>query len=470
MVEALIEHHLVELLKNFDNQLYIDYMTKILRIVSSCEDEFAMAGIRSVQSRDLAGDIGYRAKFSFPVFVLLSHPICKFRSHRNYQLREPFFIAQLGLVPVFFSSLNQMTILKLWGNRADEFFNPSNAPLPETDITCWEFPVSDRRSVEYSSLNFVEQNDSQPEDAGMYLTTIFDKYLRLMYWLFPRHGFSPSTHFLFGRDRISSFVKISKSLFLVEKIGNPQTIPLEGKYIETRQIQVKGLTECNGEYFFDHFSALMDSELANEIMIRSNPESLFINGMLADIKYSGGRRNSILTLRADYALSIYDIVQSLIGIVLSRKFNDPSNETHAEDIDSIREGVANIFNDIQKDVMMPSTISDNINDLFGICLTQMFPVLVIDSRRVREVHPLIWSFLKQWNLLKNDTDQQKLILLNLLRVMESCKSFFSLSLSEEMEFFRKAGINKRELLKSILTLKRMIIAYKKFNYFFDGGF
>jgi hypothetical protein len=119
----------------------------------------------------------------------------------------------------------------------------------------------------------------------------------------------------------------------------------------------------------------MDSEVANEIMIRSNPESLFINGMLADIKYSGGRRNSILTLRADYVLSIYDIIQSLIGIVVSRKFNDPSNGTHAEDIDHIREGVANIFNDVQKDVTMPSTISDNINDLFGMCLIQMFPSL-----------------------------------------------------------------------------------------------
>lgn len=172
------------------------------------------------------GTIGLRCKFKIPVYILLSHPICKFRSQRNYQLQEPYFISRLGLVPVFFSSLNQMTVMKLWGNRAGEFFNPSNAPLSETNLACWEFPVSDK-PVEYSSLNFIEQNGSQPEDAGNYFTTIFEKYLRLGYWAFPRRDFAPSSHFLFSRDKISSFIKVSKSLFLVEKIGGPQIITIE---------------------------------------------------------------------------------------------------------------------------------------------------------------------------------------------------------------------------------------------------
>jgi hypothetical protein len=288
-----------------------------------------------------------------------------------------------------------------------------------------------------------------------------------MYWLFPSNGFSPSTHFLFGRERLRSIIKISKSLFLVKKIGYPETILLEGKYIETRQVEVKGLTTRKGRYFFDHFSALIDNELANEIMLQEHPESLLINGIMADIKSSGGVRNSILTFRADYVLSIYDIVQSLIGIVASRKFNDSPAGMVDEDIDIVREGVANIFYDIQKDVTLPSTISDYIDDLFGVCLTQMFPALVIGSRRIREIHPLIWGFLKQWNLLKPNANEQKLVLINLLKVMDSCKSFFSLSLSEEIEFFHRAGIDKRSLLKSILSLKKMVSIYKKLNYIFS---
>ena len=266
---------------------------------------------------------------------------------------EPFFTAHLGLVPVFFSSLNQMTVLKLWGNRTSEFFNPSNEPLHESDIVCWEFLGADI-PIEYSSLNFIEQNRSRPEDAGLYLTGVFDKYFRLIYWLFPRHGFSPSTHFMYGRDHISSVVKVSKSLFVVEKIENPQSLSIEGSYIETRQILVRGLNEQNGRFFFEYFSALMDRDLADEIMLRNNPESSFINGILVDLTQTGGRRNSIITLRADYALSTYDIVQSLIGIVSTNRYRVSSDLADIGDIDDIREGVANLFYEIKKDIVMPS--------------------------------------------------------------------------------------------------------------------
>jgi hypothetical protein len=238
------KYHLVDLLRNFNPWYYTDYMVKISGIASLYDEDnnLQKGDLRPLASGDLAGQIGFRGRFNLPVYNLLSHPVCKFRRQKNYQLREPYFIGRLGLVPVFFSSLNQMAVMKLWGNRADQFFNPSNAPLPETDIACWEFPTSNR-PVEYSTLNFLEQNGSYPEDAGIYLTEIFERYLRLGYWSFPSKGFPTSAHFLFSRDRISSFIRVSKSLFLVEKIGNLQVITVEGKSVETRQIQVKGLNE-----------------------------------------------------------------------------------------------------------------------------------------------------------------------------------------------------------------------------------
>lgn len=265
-----------------------------------------------------------------------------------------------------------------------------------------------------------------------------------------------------------SFIKVSKSLFLVEEIGNPQILTMEGKSIETRQVQVKALNRRDDHYYFEHFWVLIDNDLANEIMVHENPESLFINGMLVEVRYAGGRRYSILTLRTDDARSQYDIVQCLIGIATSKRFNNISNAVPSEEIDQIREDVANIFNQIQHDLSTPSTIADSINDLFGICLAQMFPVLVIDGRTVRMIHPLIWGFLKQWNLLRQDRQEQKPILINLLRVMErSHESFFRLSLSEEMEFFRNLGIEKRQMLRSIFSLNKIIMAYKKINHFFS---
>jgi hypothetical protein len=87
----------------------------------------------------------------------------------------------------------------------------------------------------------------------------------------------------------------------------------------------------------------MDSDLANGIMTHQEPESLFINGMLVEIRYGGGRRNTILTLRTDYELYHYDIVQCLIGIVLSKSLQDPSYTGGAKDINHIREKVGDIY-------------------------------------------------------------------------------------------------------------------------------
>jgi hypothetical protein len=148
----------------------------------------------------------------------------------------------------------------------------------------------------------------------------------------------------------------------------------------------------------DHFSALLDADLADEIMVKSTAASTFINGIVAEIRQSGGRRNSILTLKADYALSTYDIVQSLIGIVASRRYRNSAERSDIGEINDIRESVGNIYGDIEHHLVVPLTLSDTLNDLFGICLTQMFPLLVIDYNRVKVVDPLIWSFLRRWNL------------------------------------------------------------------------
>src|SRR5689334_511 len=181
----------------------------------------------------------------------------------------------------------------------------------------------------------------------------------------------------------------------------------------------------------------MDNDLANEIMVRENPESLFINGMLVEITQSGGRRNFILTLRTDYELSQYDIIQCLIGIVTAKKFGDPSYVTYAEDIDQVREKVGSIFYQVRKDLSTKSTIADNMNDLFGMCLKSMFPVVVLEGRLAREVHPFARGFLKQWNLLKSsDTGKQKTIVVNLFNMMESDRSFLRLSLAHDMDFGR----------------------------------
>ena len=228
MTNAGQEQHLALLLKSFNRSMYLSYVTGTERIIKGLENANC-SGVERVRTPDGAGNIAFRVRFDYPVYVTLSHPICRFRSHRNYPVREGLFIANLGLVPVFFSSLNEMTVLKLWGDRAGEFFNPQNSPLADTKIRCWELGEASL-PADFSSMNFIRQNGSEPGEAGKTLTEIYEKYFRLGYWSFPMKGFSPSTHFLHGRTQISSQVKIAKSIYVVDDIDSkPQRFEMEGK-------------------------------------------------------------------------------------------------------------------------------------------------------------------------------------------------------------------------------------------------
>jgi hypothetical protein len=464
-LEGLVEHHLVPLLKNFDNFVYLDYMRRISCSFDGDRESF----LSPVESWDHAGNIAFRIKFRLPVFLMLSHPICRFRSQRSYPLREGFFFASLGLVPVFFSTLNRMAVLKLWGNRVAQFFNPSNEPLPEAQTVCWKLPVSSR-PVEFSSMNIVEQNGSEPDEVDEYLSGIFEKHFRLLYWVLPSRGFSGSSHFLYGRKNITSFIKISKSLYQVEEIQNPQTVVIEGREIQTRQVTVKALGEKNGSYFFNRFSALMDNELANEIMGSNTLETAFINGTVSEIRQTGGRRYSLLTVKADYALSRYDVIQCLIGMVAAKKFQDTDTLADVGTVNEIREEVGNILYSVEREMKIPFTLADLMENLLETCLSHMFPVLLRDNNnRIKLIHPAVWGFLTHWKLLeKEDKGKQASILFNMLKILESRKSHMGLYLSEECEAFHKLGIDKNEILRSLSSLKKLIGTSKEIDSIFEG--
>ena len=63
---------------------------------------------------------------------------------------------------------------------------------------------------------------------------------------------------------------------------------------------MKGLNEHSGRYSFDTFYALMNADAANEIMLRCNPESSFVNGIVTELKQSVGLQNSIISHMLQY--------------------------------------------------------------------------------------------------------------------------------------------------------------------------
>jgi hypothetical protein len=449
MTDAGNEQHLAKLLKSFNRNLYLSYASKTEKIISVCSGDLKYSSPSVIKTPDAGGNLAFRISFNYPLYITLSHPICRFRSHRNYPIREGLFIANLGLVPVFFSSLNIMTVLKLWGDRAETFFNPVNSPLADTQVKCWELPESSK-SPDYSSMNFILQNLSEPEEADVLITEIYEKYFRLGFWAFPKKGFSPSTHFLHGRTRISSQVKISKSLYVVEEIGRHRRFEMEGKMIEAVEVILRGLTENNGEYFFAHFPAMIDLEIAEKMLSNDNLKTSFINGIVAEITATAGRI-SLMTVVADTGESYYDILSSLIGIIADKKYSSGDSITYVGKVDDLRESVFDLYLNIYRKLNVSRTMSETISNSFDVALNSMFPILVVEDQKVMMIHPLTWGFLKKWNLISANHKEQKEILLHLVNMMElsMTESFSKLFLNDDAEFFSKKGINKFNFVKAV---------------------
>ena len=457
MTDAGNEQHLAKLLRSFNKPMYISYVHKTEKIISKSHQNSEYANVNIIKNYDGIGNLAFRLSFDYPVFITLSHPICRFRSHRNYPIRERLFIANLGLVPVFFSSLNIMTVLKLWGDRAESFFNPINSPLMDSETRCWELPEASRSS-DFSSMNFILQHQSEPEEADIKIAEIYEKYFRLGYWSFPRRGFSPSTHFLHGRTRMSSQVKISKSLYVIKEIGNrTQKFELEGKIIEAVEVTLAGLNEKNGDYFFWYFPAFVDMEIVNK-MPKEKLGTSFVNGIVAEIIPWRKPKLSLMTVIVDLGESYYDILASLIGIIADMKYSNTDSVAKICTVDELRENVFNLYLDIHKKLKVPRTLSEMISNSFDIALSSMFPVLIIDDQHVMMIHPLVWGFLKKWNLIGKDDNEQKQILVHLFTLMDlpATAGFSKIFLCDSAEFFEKRGVNKYRLIKSIWHLGRDI--------------
>jgi hypothetical protein len=461
------EQHLAILLKKFSQKMYIDYVLKTEQIVKSCEDSRQLTELELIRTPDKTGDLAFRTAFDFPIYIMLSHPICKFRSHRHYPVAEKVYIANLALVPVFFSSLNLMSVLKLWAEHATDFFNPANTPLADSDVVCWELP-SASKPAEFSSMNFILQNRSEPQIADPILTAIFEKYFRLLYWSFPHLGFSPSTHFLHGRTTISSQVKTSKSLYIIEEINNKFSFFLEGKIIDGTYVLLRGLNMKGDSFFFQSFPAILDSDLAEQILRRPNLASSFINGVVAEVtqKVQDDSRNftkhSLLTVVADYGESYFDILAALIGMLVDFKYAGSDSLTEIGTVADLSLQVKGAYQSIYRMLKVERSLSEIINNAFELAVDELFPAVVEDNGKVFYIHPLVWGFLKQWNLVRSEKSEQKEILLHIIRLLQlsETSSSMTLYLDKSSDYFQRLGVSKQKFTRSIFQLANAIFLIK----------
>jgi len=458
MVGPFHENHLTKLLLNFDRNTYFDYMLTTGSAIEKVGDSISNRG-QIIRSPDLGGNLAYRLRFELPIYITLSHPICRFRTHHNYPVRQYSYFANIGLVPIYFASLNRISVLKLYGDRTENFFSPISQPISNEGIDCWEFTVGPK-PVEYSSMNFLIQHQSAEKLADVEIADVMNKYFTYAFWNWDNSKFNTSTHILHTRERVTSVVNVRKTLCVLQDLGKKYTVALEGHSIECVEAQLKILSLEGGSFKWEYTTALIDLQLSEEMSARENKFS-FLNAIITDILTSGGRKITMLTVVADYGNSHFDILLSFIGIISWKTFLESKSTVDHSDIMMLKEKVYDLVIDAQHEIDLPYTLSNQVQNTFEIALESLFPILVMDSKSVLFTHPLCISFLKSWGF-PNDSILNESFLKEFLCLLAESASSRTVKLytSDHIKILNGLHISRPDFVKSLIRFYRLLDVFR----------
>lgn len=469
MTQRTIEQHLALLLRDLDRNMYISYMKKVDDLKRELENLNLDDKTEIIKTPDLGGINSFRLSFDMPVYIMLSHPICRFKSQKRYPVNAYFFIANMGLVPVYFASINTMSVMRIWGEKTEHFFSPTNIPIPENEITCWELS-NEGKMVEYSTMNFISTQGSTENLAPKNMLDVFEKYLKLTYWSFPKKGFTFSTHIFHTRDKITSIMKVAKSLYVIKKIiGPPKNIPvIEGQKLNCKLCYLNGLSKEGNSYFFTEFPVLIEEELADKIIDSKKDNYGFINGMVTEVRQprltpygTSLEKIPILTVVQDYGESYSDLLQALIGIICMSRHTENKLVSFVGKLDDIKKEVTEIFHKIYLYVDLKTSVADIITNNFTDLVDSMFPLFVIDKDEVFYTHPLFITYLTKCGITLETMEKDRKILTCFLRladksINENGNSSMNLYLSDEAEYLCSKGISKKEIFPDIGRISDII--------------
>ena len=217
------------------------------------------------------------------------------------------------------------------------------------------------------------------------------------------------------------------------------------------------------KFFFQSFPAILDSDLAEQILPRPNLASSFINGVVAEVIQTHDERrfqHSLLTVIADYDYveSYYDILEALIGMIVDFRFANSDSLTEIGSVADISLRVREAYLSIHRMLEVKRSLSEVISNPFEFAIDAMFPAVVEDDGKLFYIHPLAWGLLKRWKLVRSDKSEQKEILLHLIRLLQLSEnsSGMKLYIDKSSDYFQRLGVDKHKFTRSVFQLGNAI--------------
>ena len=460
--KQLEEYHLIKLLKDFDSSLAMSYLSKVRSAMKLIKEKGLFDTLDPIKDGVLIDPIGFRISFREPVFLMLSHPICRLRTKVFYPREiewEKFFVTHLGMVPIYLPSLNVITVLKLWGEESYTVVSkPFQDELDKGDLLLELLPSS--RPAQYSSMNFILQYGASKYKAADELLKPFQKYYRYGFWAFPGRGYTFSSHFLHKRTKITSFMKVTKSLYAVNSIGDYKRIYIEGRSIDCKELDLIGFMFKGPHIYLDHgIKAFAPVDIIEDLEQKKDIRECFLNAIMIELRSELGRLN-VLSDITDVGESSFDLTLTLLGLQISQFYFESDRPCYVCNIDELRQNITSLLKEVFKHIKLPATISDRI-DNFEIAVRYLYPFLVCDDVRLMMTHPLVMGFLAhQGKLSLLDFSACHLLtdLLNLLEKIHATRRPMDIYLDPRMDMFR--GESKRDSMNQLYSIERRIRLYK----------
>jgi len=448
------EIRILRLLQEFDGGFACDYLQFVNRLYSGASGNPYFEWLTGSSTRT---PIGFRVKLSgLPVHLLASHPISRFRRAMRYDIwrGERDFCAALGIIPVYFAEFGVYTVLKLWGERARSFFASEEALSSEYE-TCWGLFPQDG-GCEFSSMNFLLRSHTREIQPNESTVELVRRGFVNGFWSFPRPGFACSAHLLHNQMRINTIIKVSKSVYSIERI-EPGCIMKEPDNIQVEKAKMWGLDFEDDNPVMKPVEAVLATDIAEEIELNYRNRSFFVNGVVSEFRRRAIRFPA-LTVVAQYGTNSIDLIESLICIVAMRNFERSAHSSYVGSVDELRAKTNEILKVLHKKVRYERTIGDFFPDLFDRALGELAPLFITDGRAVYYYHPCLMSTLSVSGIApKIDSDHGALV--RVLKMMDATtekRTPMALRMVKESDELVSSGYDKEEIIRCILKAFRFI--------------
>lgn len=438
MTENREETNLFGLVRKYDHNIAALFLESTLFKMQQMDKLIKINNYSRIPIPGIIDSVCFRIKFRSPLFFLVSPQLSYFKTIAKY------YKCDIGFLPTYVTEINDITLFKTWDYFANDLLGPvSSFPI---GYTCWK--TTEDNTSELSSMNFLLRNDSRwKQEDNEQIVNFVIKHFKFLYWNIPTTN-KLKRNILLYHDyyKIFSTYYVSKTLFIIEKIRNPETIDIGYKRLKLRRASVSIFINSSVNYEFKAMDCFITEDVLDAI---DHSSKLLLSGLLTTIRIDN-IEHKILSSVTDVIQNSDELVKTIVGIAAAERFNLSGSLT----IGMMKEFEKQVFRISDRIInVLDKTNFYNLGLSFDKSMAYLFPTIIpYWDNFIYYIHPSILGMLAHFN--KTDFLNKVDLLIDIVRILEQERQ--EARFSKESDNIQKAGINKMHLLNYVNVINDSI--------------